>query len=197
MVVQRWLMIAALGLLGSVASKADGISPDVHYIIDLEDWDVSQTFDVTPNITVPDDTSACLPVGDVCGDASIRLNSGGGSTPEDGPFSFSSPATGNCGPDNTLACFISDFENTGSPIDTLVISVELNVDQLFPPLNTFECSGGDLFNACGFTLTDPPNSPSGIQLNAYFYNTPEPSQWAVLVLGCAALIAARARQRAR
>jgi hypothetical protein len=193
MVVERWLMIAALGLLGSVASKADGIPPDVHYIIDLEDWDVMQTFQVTPNVDVPG-TSACLPVGDVCGDASIRLNSGGGSIPEDGPFSFSSPDTGNCGPDNTLACFIDDFENIGSPINTLEISVELNDDQLVPPLNTFECSGGDLFNACGFTLTDP---PSGIDLNAYFYNTPEPSEWAFLALGCAALIAVRARQSAR
>jgi hypothetical protein len=187
-------MIVALGLLGSFAAKADGIPSDFHYIIDLEDWDTSQSFDVTPNPVVPDDLNACLPVGDVCGDPSVRINSGGGSIPEGGPFSFSSPDTGNCGPDNSLACFISDFENTGTPIGTLEITVELNDDQLVPPLDNFECSGGDLFTNCGFDVTDP---PSGLDLNAYFYNTPEPSSWAVLVLGCAALIVARKWQRAR
>jgi len=194
MFVGRWLIFAALGLLGSVVVKADGIPTDFHYIIDLEDWDVDQGFNVNPNVPVPTDLSACLPVGDVCGDPSVRINSGGGSTPEDGPYSFSSPGTGNCGPDNSLACFISPFENTGTPIGTLEITVELNDDQLVPPLNQFECSGGDLFTNCGFDISDP---PSGLDLNAYFYNTPEPSQVVILVLGCTGLIAARKKRSSR
>jgi hypothetical protein len=194
--VERWLMVAALGLLSSIGAKADGIPVGTHYLIDLEDWDVNQDFDVTPNVTVPDDTSPCLPAGDVCGDPSVRLNSGGGSTPENGPYSFSSPSTGNCGPNDSLACFTSDFQNTGTDITTLELTVELNDDQLVPPLNTFECSGGNLFNTCGFTETDP---PSGMDVNVFFYNveTPEPSQWGVLLLACGALMVARNRQKAR
>jgi hypothetical protein len=183
----RWLMLAAAGLLSATWAQADS----AHYVINLEGWDDPQEFTFIPNpiLPPPDEISPCLPVGDICGDASVRLNTGGGSTPEDGEFTFNSDqvdANGNI-----------FFENTGPLIGSVEITVDLNTDELN---DDFECSGGNIFQNCGFVLTDP---PSGETLDIYYYNpftpgggipsaVPEPSQWIMLTLAFVGVIVARA-----
>ena len=189
MIITRWLMLAAVGLLGATWAQADS----AHYVINLEGWDDPQEFTFIPNpiLPPPSEIDPCLPAGNICGDASIRISSGGGSQPEDGVFTFNSDqadANGNI-----------FFENTGPLIGSAEITVELNTDELNDP---FECSGGNIFQNCGFVVTDP---PSGVFLDIYFYNpytpgggiptaTPEPSQWIVMLLAFAGIIVARARK---
>lgn len=183
----RWLVLAAAGLLSATWAQADS----AHYVINLEGWDVPQEFTFIPNpiLPPPSEISPCLPVGDICGDASVRINTGGGSTPEDGQFTFNSDQA-----DENGNIF---FENTGALIGAVEITVDLNTDELN---DKFECSGGDIFQNCGFVLTDP---PSGEILDIYYYNpftpgggipsaVPEPSQWIMLTLALAGVIVARA-----
>lgn len=204
MSVKRWVVIAAMGLLGSAWAQADPVPPnDGHYTIELDGFDSDQTFGVTPDPSMPppDSINPCLPAGDFCFDAAVRINSGGGSTPESGPYSFTDGPP-YCTSTDVPGDVICDFQNAGSTFTAVEISTELNIDEVNDP---FTCSGGDIFASCGFTETDPPNSPSGITLNTYFYNpynggvpstVPEPSEWGILVLACAALIVARNRQKA-
>lgn len=187
----RWLILAAASLLGATLAQADS----AHYVINLEGWDDPQEFTFIPNpiLPPPDDLSPCLPAGNICGDASIHINSGGGSTPENGIFTFNSDQV-----DDNGNIF---FENTGPLIGSVEISTVLNVDELNDP---FTCSGGDIFQNCGFVLTDP---PSGVILDTYFYDpytpgggipratTPEPSQWMVMALAFAGIITIRARKQ--
>jgi len=183
----RWLMLAAAGLLSATWAQADS----AHYVINLEGWDVPQEFTFIPNpiLPPPDEINPCLPVGDICGDASVRINTGGGSTPEDGQFTFNSDQLDEKG--NIF------FQNTGPLIGSVEITVDLNTDELN---DDFECSGGNIFQNCGFVLTDP---PSGEILDIYYYNpftpgggipsaVPEPSQWIMLTLALAGVIVARA-----
>jgi hypothetical protein len=181
----RWVLVAAVGLLCSTWAQADS----AHYVINLEGWDDPESFTFIPNpvLPPPDTINPCLPVGDICGDASIRLSSGGGSTPEDGVFTFNSDqadANGNL-----------FFENTGPLISSAEITTTLTADQLG---EFFSCSGGDIFQDCGFI--QPTNTDT---LNIYFYDpynngilsaTPEPSQWIILLLAFAGIIVARTRK---
>jgi hypothetical protein len=190
----RWIMAAALGLLGSSWAKADSLPPpDGHYLIDLEAWDPFQSFNFTPNPTLPSSTNPCLPAGDACGDASIRVDNGGGSTPESGDYTFSLGSS----PSETFY-----FDNTGPPILSIEISTILNPDEYG---DLFSCSGGAIFQQCGFVLELDDPAPTGETLDAYFYDpydpsgipsvVPEPSQWFVLLIGFAAVIVvARARK---
>lgn len=201
----RWLMVAALGALSCTWAQADSVPPDDgHYLIDLESWDADLNFNFMPNQgTPPPDISTCLPVGAICGDASIRIDNGGGSTGEDGNFSFNSGPAGTCGPNApTLACETLFFDNEGEPITSILITTILPTSEL-GQFNDYSCDGGALFQSCGFTITDPPGDTE--TLNIYFYNpfiangiitaTPEPSQWIVLVLAFAGIIAVRARKQ--
>jgi hypothetical protein len=200
----RLLLVAALGVLGGTWAQADSVPPDDgHYLIDLEAWDANLNFNFMPNEGAPPgDINSCLPAGDVCGDAAIRIDNGGGSTGEDGNFSFNSGPGGTCGPNApTLACEILYFDNEGPPITSILITTILPTDELGPN-NDYSCDGGALFQACGFTITDPPGDTE--QLNIYFYDpynangivtaTPEPSQWIILALAFAGIIAVRARK---
>ena len=183
----RWLTLVALVLLSSSWALAD----TAHYEINLEGWDSPQEFTFIPNVTPPTDLNPCLPVGSVCGDASVRINSGGGSTPENGTFTFNSDqvdANGNI-----------FFENTGPTITSAEITTVLNVDELNDP---FQCSGGDIFQSCGFVLSDP---PSDVTLEVFFFNpfgegipsaVPEPSQWILLSLAFAGIVVVRSRRKA-
>jgi hypothetical protein len=204
----RWLMVAAMGVLGCTWAQADSVPPDDgHYLIDLEAWDADLNFNFMPNQGAPPpDINSCLPVSDTtnCGDASIRIDNGGGSTGEDGNFSFNSGPAGTCGPNApTLACEILYFDNEGPPITSILIQTILPTSELGPD-NDYSCSGGALFQSCGFTITDPPDTPTET-LNIYLYNpysangivtaTPEPAQWIILVLGFAGIIAVRARKQ--
>jgi hypothetical protein len=204
MSVKHWLLVAALGLLSSSWAQADSIPPnDGHYTIELDDFDYPQTFSVTPDPELPPPSSIlpCIPDTGFCFDAAVRVNAGGGSEPEDGPYSFTDNAP-NCMSTGLPGDYICDFQNTGPTFTALEISTELNNDEVNDP---FVCNGGTIFASCGFTETDPPNSPSGIQLNVFFYNAynggvptvvPEPAQWGILLLACAAVIVARKRQKA-
>jgi hypothetical protein len=187
----RWLMVAALGMLSYGRARAASIPPDDgHYLIDLEGWDADEEFGFMPNIPTPPGTSACLPAGAICGDASIRIDNGGGSTGESGDFMFNS-GTG------TETLF---FDNEGGPITSIEITTILNADEL---QDFFSCSGGALFQTCGFIL-DPAGAPVGTlemffsdpySTNGIVTATPEPSQWIILALAFAGIIAVRARKQ--
>jgi hypothetical protein len=189
MKMTRWMMVTALAILGCGWARADS----AHYLINLEGWDDPQEFTFIPNpvLPPPSEIAPCLPVGDICGDASVRINSGGGSQDESGTFNFNSDqedANGNI-----------FFANTGPLIGSAEITTILNPDEFSDP---FTCSGGDIFQQCGFVL----DISNGMEtLNAYYYNpftpgggipslAPEPAQWIVLVLAFAGIIVARRRR---
>lgn len=181
MKIGYWLVVAAIGA-GSVA-QADTVEPG-HYQITLTDWDNNQLFNAIPNPTdvntndfQPEFCDGFL----ACDDPSVRINKGGGSTSEDGPFSFSS------GPDAAGNTVVLNFSNSGAPITELLLTVNLNPDQAG---ELFTCDGGDVFQNCGFfndgleILFYNPFETDGIPTAT----TPEPSQWLVMLLGFAALI---------
>ncbi len=186
----RWLLAAAIAMLGSMWARADSVPPsDGHYEIELAGWDADQEFEFLPNIPMPSDTNPCLPAGDICNDPSIRLDNGGGSTGESGDFFFNSGS-------GTETLY---FDNLGAPITSVEITTVLNPDEYN---ESFTCSGGDIFQLCGF-IVDPPAGSNTETLDIYFsdpYNpngiptaTPEPAQWIVLLLGMAGMIVVRAR----
>jgi hypothetical protein len=190
-------MLVGMGILSCLWAQADPVEPG-HYTITLTDWDDNQVFNFTPNpadldtadFTNPD--SFC--VGDQgCFDPSARLNAGGGSQDESGPYSFST------GPDAANNTVVLDFANTGPPINSILIQLTSNGGQLNPDQSgvVFTCSGGDLFAQCGFdndafefAFWDPINA-EGIPT----ITTPEPSQWIFLLFASAALIGLGARKR--
>lgn len=190
MKVTRWLMLGAVGLFGCIGAQADSS----HFLINLGGWDANQDFNfiANPDVIPVSELQPCLPVGDFCGDPSIRINTGGGSIPIYSPdFTFNSnqvDGNGNVFFDNMSGTAFSSVE-----ITTILTPDESN------PNTQFECSGGDLFQSCGFV--DPP-TPNGEELDIYFYNpygngiisTPEPGQWIVLLIGCAAMFLIRARK---
>jgi hypothetical protein len=186
--ITRWMTVAALGMLSCTWAQADS----AHFLINLEGWDSPQEFTFIPNQPIPDDLSPCLPAGDICGDASIRINSGGGSPPIPGEFTFNS--------DQVDANGDIFFQNdSGVLFSTVEITVTLNADEVNDP---FSCFGGNIFQQCGFLL----NNNQGIEtLDTFFYNpftqgggipsaTPEPSQWIILMLAFLAIIVVRSRK---
>ncbi len=187
----RWLTMATLAMLTCTWAQADS----AHFEINLAGWDPNQefTFIGNPTLPPPSDIDPCLPAGDICGDASVRINSGGGSIPEDTTtFTFNS--------DDVDANGDIFFDNTSGTLLTAVeIQVTLNPDEYNDP---FICDGGDIFQQCGFVLNDPPMTET---LDIFFYDsytpgggipssTPEPSQWLILVLAFAAMIVVRSRK---
>ena len=190
----RWVVLAAGVLL--CATWAQAQSEPAHYVIELEGWDNNQFFDFTPNpanlntndFTNPDNFCANYLF---CDDPLIRINTGGGSTPESGDYSFNSG-------DGTETL---DFENTGPSIDEILITltdangnpISLPQDQLS---EVFVCSS-DYFQMCGFNNDAfeiafwDPVSTNGVGIPSA---APEPSQWIVLLLACAALVVVRARK---
>jgi hypothetical protein len=186
----RLLALVAVGMLSAAWARADS----AHYVINLDGWDDPQSFTFIPNpiLPPPSEINPCLPVGDVCGDASIRISNGGGSQDESGEFTFNS--------DQANADGNIFFANTGPLIGSVEITVQLNTDELN---DQFECSGGNIFQNCGFVVNDP---PSDVTLDIYYYNpftpgggipslAPEPSQWIVLLVAFAGIIAVRARKQ--
>ncbi|MGP0074069.1 MAG: hypothetical protein ACLPWF_19325 [Bryobacteraceae bacterium] len=193
----RWLMLAAVGVLSCSWAQADTVEPG-HYTITLTDWDNNQDFNFTPNpsdlntssFTNPDNF---CPGFEGCFDPSIRVDPGGKSTPEDGNFSFS---TGSDAAGNTV---VLDYANTGTPINSILITLTSNGGQLNPDQlgEVFTCDGGSLFTNCGFyndafqiafwNTADVVGIPTA--------TTPEPSQWIILLFASAAMIVARARKR--
>jgi hypothetical protein len=183
--IARWLIIA-VGLAGSAWAQSSPL-----FVITLEGWDygtTGQEFGFTPNPTVPGDLSPCLPAGDICGDPSIRLATGGDSQDESGAFTFDATGDGNY-----------DFENTsGNTWDAVEITTTLTPSESEPGVQ-YLCDGGDIYQKCGFI--DPDNT-----LDIYFYDpypgggitssVPEPSEWVILALACAALVVVRARKSA-
>jgi hypothetical protein len=176
----RWLMVAALGILGSTWARAD-IPTNQQYTITLTDWDSDQTFNFIPtsgldtgDFTNPDDF---CPGYDSCFDPSVVLQKGGGNHDPNGEFSFS---TGS-------GTEVLSYQNTGSDIDEVLLQLTSNGGQLNSDQQNevFTCSGGNLFTNCGFY-------DDGFEVA--FWNTPEPSQWIVLVLAFAAVMVVRARK---
>ncbi len=198
----RLLMIAALCILGCAwaqVARADSVAG--HYTITLTDWDPCpgtatnpcQTFNFIPNpsdVDTSDYQDTFCPGLEFCTDPKVGLQGGGKSTPEDGEFSFSSgPGT------ETL-----DFQNTGPEINEVLIDLTSNDGQPNPDQEgaLFSCSGGTLFNSCGFNddglgilFYNNPDLPLGTGIATA---TPEPGQWIILLLAFAGIIVARARK---
>ena len=188
MAITRWITVVALGMLGCTWAQADS----AHFLINLEGWDDPQEFTFIPNQAVPSDLAPCLPVGDICGDASIRINSGGGSPPIPGEFTFNSDQAD----ENGDIFFQND---SGFLFSTVEIQVILNADEVNDP---FSCFGGNIFQKCGFLLNDNQGTET---LDTFFYDaftsgggiptaTPEPSQWIILILAFLAIIGVRSRK---
>jgi hypothetical protein len=183
--VLRWMLLAMAGL----ASCAWAQTSDLTITLEGFDYQDGQTFGVTPNVVVPGDLSPCLPVGDLCGDPSIKTANGGDATDENGAFTFTATADGDY-----------DFQNTsGTTWSDLEISFTLQGSELNPG-EQFICDGGNVFQDCGFM--DPDNNEE-----VYFYNpypaadggitsvTPEPAEWPLLLLACAGIAVVAARKR--
>jgi hypothetical protein len=143
----RWLLLFAAGLLCTTAAVADTVPG--HYIVDLEGWDPNLFFNFMPNpegVNPADYQNPgvfCAGFG-LCGDPLIRLNGGGGSTPETGSFSFNS-GTGT---------EVLDFQNAGPEINEVLITLtDANGNPIPLPESDlgqqFVCSS-DLFQNCGF-----------------------------------------------
>ena len=193
----RWLMLVAVGVLSCPWAQADTVEPG-HYTITLADWDDDQDFNFTPNPANLDTSQFTNPdnfcVGfEFCDDPSIRVNPGGKSTPESGPFSFST------GPDAAGNTVVLDYQNTGAPIDSILITLTSNNGQLNPDQNgeVFTCDGGSLFTNCGFNddAFEVAFWNSDDTVGIQTATTPEPSQWIILLFASAAMIAARARKK--
>jgi len=183
--IARWLILIAVGLAGSAWAQDNS-----QFVITLDGWDygtTGQEFGFNPNPTVPGDLSPCLPAGDICGDPSIRLATGGDSQDVNGSFTFDATGDGDY-----------DFNNTsGTTWSSVEIYTTLTPSESEPGVQ-FTCNGGDLFQECGFM--DPDNT-----LEVYFYDpysngitstVPEPSAWIILAIACAAMIVVRARRGA-
>jgi hypothetical protein len=178
--ITRWMMVAALGLLGSTWARAD-IPTGQTFTITLLDWDPNQTFNFVPttgldtaDFTNPDDY---CPGADFCFDPDVYLEKGGDAPPESGEFSFST------GPSGTA---ILSYTNTGPDISELLLQLTSNDGQLDPTqdFEVFTCNGGNAFTNCGFYN-------DGFEVG--LWDTPEPSLWIVLVIAFAALIVVRVR----
>ena len=184
-----WLALVAVGAASCSLTQADPVEPG-HYTNTLQDWDDDQVFNFTPNPTGVDTDDFTNPdsfcVGfDACFDPSVRFNAGGGSTPENGEFSFS---TGDDAAGNTV---VLDFSNTGAPITEVLLTLTSNGGQLNPDQSgvEFTCDGGGIFQQCGFNndafqvlFWDPVTD--GIPTAT----TPEPAQWAILLPAFALLV---------
>jgi hypothetical protein len=213
----RWLMIGALGMLGSAWAQAAVLlpPPSGEYTIGLSGWDPDNgntfTFDPITNVnSLPDGLSSrdfnfndsvtgFCPAGDwECScDPGITLGPGGRSQDESGEYTFTD-GNGNQVVINGVVETAGEA-NTGPAINNVLISVPLNSDEVD---ELFTCDGDDLFTKCGFYYSDPPGVAGtlyillekGTGTGIGTVPTPEPTQWIVLLLACVGVIAARARK---
>jgi hypothetical protein len=184
----RWLILASVLLIASVAWAQDTNS---ELVLTLEGFDYGpngQSFGVQENVPVPGGLDACLPAGSICEDPLIKSTNGGDATDESGPFSFTATGDGDY-----------DFQNvSGTTWSDLEITFSL---QGFENSSTpFSCDGGNVYSQCGFV--DPDN-----QIEVYFYDAftnvgggitpavPEPSQWLTLLLGAGLIVIVHNRKR--
>lgn len=199
----RWLMIAALGMLGSAWAQASALPPPPpsgEYTIGLTGWDPDNantfTWEPITDGSLPDDLSSndfdftgsgfCPG----CIDPGITLGPGGRSQHEDGTYTF----TDGDGSQVVINGVVQTAgeANTGPFISELLISVALTTNENG---ELFSCSGDGLFSTCGFDY-------SGGTLYILFEQgtgtgigtVPEPSQWIILLLAFAGVIVARARK---
>jgi hypothetical protein len=187
----RWIMIAALALLGCSWAQAD-ITNGTDFTIILTGWDPGQSFTFTANPTLPSGLPTddpCYPSTDACGDPGVGLAKGGDATDiTTSPFSFTAGAPDCTTVGSTDTC---DFQNdTGSTITSIDISTIITADESGANVQ-FTCSGGNVETNCAFVVVDP---PQGSQMNVYFFSTPEPSLGIILMLGFSAMMFVLARR---
>jgi hypothetical protein len=200
----RWLMIAALGMLGSTWAQASALPPPPpsgEYTIGLSNWDPDNgnTFLFQPisNVnSLPDGLNANnfdFTGSGFCPncDPGITLGPGGKSQDESGEYTFTD-GDGNQVFINGNNDTMNGEANTGPFISNVLISVRLNSDEINA---FFSCSGDGLFSTCGFdysgdTLYILFEQGSGTGIGT----VPEPSQWIILLLAFAGVIVARARK---
>jgi hypothetical protein len=207
---KKWLMIAALGMLGSTLAQAIAVlpPPSGEYTIGLSGWDPDNgnTFTWQPisGSSLPDGLTAddfdftsgfgYCPAGDwecSCSDPTITLGPGGKSQDESGEYTFTD-GDGNQVVINGVVETAGEA-NTGSFIGEVLIAVPLNADEVD---ELFSCNGDGLFSKCGFDYSDGTlyilfEEGTGTGIGTV---TPEPTQWIVLLLGFAGVIVARARK---
>jgi hypothetical protein len=218
----RWLMVVALGMLSCTWARADGLIPG-HYDLIPEGWDPGQTFnfipfsDPNPNaadafgsqgLNTSDFQNSLCTTDQFCSDPGFKFNGNNNSVPQNGTFDFS---VGAVDTNNNNQVLFNDipvpnggFENTGAPINEVLIFLTSNSGQPNPDQANavFTC---DVYN--------PVTDPTGIFQNCGYFNdglvlaywgpvggnpipsiVPEPSEWAILPLAFAAVIVARIRK---
>jgi hypothetical protein len=190
---KRLLLVTVFALLW--ASRAHASTIPGHFIVDLNDvfgvdgggWGANTLFTDTvntihstngfnPSICV--DTDANAPNGDEpdCdSDPSIHINNGGGSVPLPGSFHSDGNGGGSF-----------EFQNDGnSPITDILIITN------FKPGNSYTCDS-DIFKFCGFEIVNQGGTEKLEALfdNGSIPNVPEPSEYLILLIGCAAIAVA-------
>ena len=181
----RWLTLAVISLFGAslLEAQVGGGPASPNFNIGIDGWDPFQSFSATTNT---DDTNAefvqgaafCASTG-CTSDPLINLNTGGDATPVGQTFSFSADNDGG----GTF-----NFVNTGTPITNILITTDLTEDEQG---DAFTCTS-DVFAFCGFKDPDftleiffsDTIDPSGIPTNT----TPEPAQYALLLLGFSVVV---------
>ncbi|MBV9769294.1 MAG: hypothetical protein JOZ32_06970 [Bryobacterales bacterium] len=165
-----------------VEAQVGGGPASPNFNIGIEGWDPFQFFSATTNT---DDTSSefvqgaafCVSTG-CTSDPLINLNTGGDATQVGQTFSFTADEDGG-------GSF--NFVNTGTPITNILVTTLTDDEQG----KAFTCSS-DIFAFCGFKDPDStleiffsnPVDPSGIPTNI----TPEPAQYAWLLLGFSVVV---------
>jgi len=210
----RWAMMAALGILCSALAQAD--STPGHYDLILTNWDSGQSFsfmpfsDPNPNaedafggfgLNTDEFQNNLCPGEAFCTDPGFKFNGAANSLPENGAFSFSLGAVDE---NDNNAVLVNDvtvpnggFENTGAPINEVLIFLTSNGGQINGDQSSdeFSCSS-DIFQHCGFVddgLVVEFDTPiGGAPIPSV---VPEPSQTIILLIALSAVIVVRARKR--
>ncbi len=184
-------MLAVVGLFGAAMLPAQtGGGPGTpNFNIGINGWSPNESFLATTNTSDTNSefsagqTGVCL--SDDC-DPLINFNVGGDATSVGSTFGFSADGEGG-------GSF--NFINTGPAITNVLITTTITSAQ---QNEVFTCSSNE-FSFCGFKDPDAtleiffsdPIVPGGIPSSA-----PEPSSYALLLIGCGVLVAAhRVRSR--
>jgi hypothetical protein len=180
----RWLMVAALGMLGCAGAQAEYIPPPDSFGITLTGFLPGETFDLTSYSTelstdgYTNYFTPCLPE---C-DPEAHLTIPADATPFDGSASLTADGNGDVS---------MSFLNVGPTIESLLITTQITGDQLNEEYVCSITENGAPIGFCGFKIASDP------QLNTLFEQfgtigtaVPEPTQYALLLIAFGGVIVA-------